>query len=62
MVTTTCYTWINTSREDKTQLHKIMEEAKYRKRVTPPTGSFFGLALRDHGSEVYSKYWELSCL
>ena len=27
MATTTCYTWINTSGEAETQLHKITEQA-----------------------------------
>ena len=43
MANTTCYTWIDTSEEAETQLHKISEQASCLKRVTPSMGSFSDL-------------------
>lgn len=43
VATATCCTWINTSKEVETQLHKIAEQATLLKKVTLSTGSFFDL-------------------
>ena len=43
MANTTCHTWINTSGEAETQLHKINKQATWLKTVTPSMESFFDL-------------------
>ena len=43
MASITCYTWIDTSMEGETLLHKITEQASWLKRVTPSLGSFFSI-------------------
>lgn len=68
MANITCCTQMDTSREVKTQIHEIIEQASYVKKVTPSLGSssdlliLTALGLGIHGSEVHSRYWELSCL
>lgn len=66
MANITCCAWINISGEAETQLHKVTEQATWLTKVISSTGSFFdlilvGLGLGDHGSEVHSRHWELSC-
>ena len=39
----TCCTWISTSAEVETQLHKATEQATWLKKVTPSMGPFFDL-------------------
>ena len=54
MASITCYTWIDTSMEGETLLHKITEQASWLKRVTPSLGSFFSIFC---DSFVYSGLW-----
>lgn len=53
----TCYTWMDTSMEGETPLHKITEQASWLKRLTPSMGSLVGLSIVDHDSELHSKHW-----
>ena len=65
---TTCCTKINISRDTETPLHSLSKLGTWLKKVTLPQSlslTYFiliDLGLRDHGSEVHSKHWELSCL
>lgn len=53
----TCYTWMDTSMEGETPLHKITQQASWLKRLTPSMGSLVGLSIVDHDSELHSKHW-----
>lgn len=63
MANITCCTQMDTSREVKTQIHEIIEQASYVKKVTPSLGSssdlliLTALGLGINGSEVHSRYW-----
>lgn len=63
VVNITHCTWINTSREIETQLHKLTEQDTWLKKMTPSVRSFLDLfdfdclGLGDHDSKVHSKRW-----
>lgn len=67
MANTICCTHMDTSGDTETQIHQIIEQASWLKKVTLSVWSFsdllilIGLGLGHHVSEGHSRYWELSC-